>query len=282
MPHPYTLRQVAVVVTVAASVLVVTPPAAEARAGVHCGQRIKHSITLGRNLHNCRGDGLIVAHSNIVINLHGHTIDGRGRRGTAGVRIRHYHGVTVKFGVIRQFGRGIWLVRAGDNKIQSNVVMSSFDEGIFVNETSPRVLIQSNRVSWSGTRSRATWADGIDARGPAMTVIANSIRHSHDDGIDVNGAGSTIDGNNVTGSVHDGLDIDSQTATVQNNVSNSNGDDGIGVGRNARNVLLRNNITNLNGDLGIQPIAGTAIDGGGNRAAGNGDPRQCVRVGCTP
>src|SRR6476620_409182 len=229
MPKSHLLYRAALVGALVSAVLVVAPAAEAAR--VHCGQRIKHSITLRRNLHNCRGDGLIVARSNIVINLHGHTIDGRGRRGTAGVRIRHFHGVTVKFGVIHQFGRGIWLVRAGDNKIQSNVVSGSFDEGIFVNETSPRVLIQSNRVSWSGSRSHATWADGIDARGAAMTVVANSIRHSNDDGIDVNGAGSTIDGNSVSGSVHDGIDVDSQTATVQNNVSNSNGDDGIGVGR---------------------------------------------------
>jgi parallel beta-helix repeat protein len=280
MPKSHLLYRAALVGALVSAVLVVAPAAEAAR--VHCGQRIKHSITLRRNLHNCRGDGLIVARSNIVINLHGHTIDGRGRRGTAGVRIRHYHGVTVKFGVIHQFGRGIWLVRAGDNKIQSNVVSGSFDEGIFVNETSPRVLIQSNRVSWSGTRSHATWADGIDARGAAVTVVANSIRHSNDDGIDVNGAGSTIDGNSVSGSVHDGIDIDSQTAVVQNNTSTGNHDDGIGVGHNAANVTIRSNIANSNTDLGIQPIAGTAIDGGGNRAAGNGDARQCVRIACSP
>jgi hypothetical protein len=98
----------------------------------------------------------------------------------------------------------------------------------------------------------------------------------------VNGAGATIDGNNVAGSVHDGFDIDSATALVQNNTSTSNHDDGIGVGRNASNVTIRSNVANSNTDLGIQPIAGTAIDGGGNRASGNGDPRQCVRISCAP
>jgi hypothetical protein len=115
-----------------------------------------------------------------------------------------------------------------------------------------------------------------------VQALSNVIRHNFDDGIDVNGAGSTIDGNDVSGSGQDGLDIDSKVATVQNNVSNGNGDDGIGVGRFATNVVLRNNITNSNIDLGIQPIAGTAIDGGGNRASGNGDTRQCVQVTCTP
>jgi hypothetical protein len=281
MPHPHTLHKVAVVVTVAAAVLVLAP-AAEARGRIQCGQRIKHSITLGRNLHNCRGDGLVVRANNITVNLNGHTLDGRGRRSTAGVRIAGFHGVTVTGGVIRQFGRGVWLVRADDDKIVNNVVTGSFDEGIFTNETSERPLIQGNRITWSGTKHHAVDADGIDARGAGAKAIANSVRHSNDDGIDVNGAGSTIDGNNVSSSGHDGIDIDSLGSTVQNNVSNGNGDDGIGVGRNARNVVLRNNVTNINTDLGIQPIAGTTIDGGGNRAAGNGDPRQCVRVTCTP
>ncbi len=36
----------------------------------------------------------------------------------------------------------------------------------------------------------------------------------------------------------------------------------------------------LNADLGIE--APDAIDGGGNRASGNGNPLQCVGVACTP
>jgi hypothetical protein len=280
MSHPHMLPKATVIVTVAASFLTLTPPA-QARGRVHCGQRIKHSITLHRNLHNCRGDGLVVRANNITVNLNGHTIDGRGRRSTAGVRITGYHGVTVTRGVIRQFGKGIWLVRADDDKIVRNVVIGSFDEGIFTNESSERPLIQGNRISWSGTRHHAVDADGIDARGAGVSALANTVRHSNDDGIDVGGTGSIIGGNNVAISGHDGIDVDSRGSRVQNNVSNSNGDDGIGVGRNARDVFLRNNVTNNNADLGIQPIAGTTIDGGGNQAAGNGDARQCVRISCS-
>jgi hypothetical protein len=47
-------------------------------------------------------------------------------------------------------------------------------------------------------------------------------------------------------------------------------------------VTLRGNVTADNADMGIQPIAGTAVDGGGNQASGNGDPRQCTLVRCTP
>ena len=120
---------------------------------------------------------------------------------------------------------------------------------------------------------------------PAATacgIVANSVRHSNDDGIDVNGAGVTIDGNKVAGSVHDGIDIDGTDVLVQNNVATGNGDDGIRVSHidGPRDAAQQHH--QLNADLGIQPIAGTFIDGGGNRASGNGDARQCVRVICSP
>lgn len=84
---------------------------------------------------------------------------------------------------------------------------------------------------------------------------------NHDDGIDVGGRGDTIVGNRVDRSVHDGIDVDGSDVLVASNNSTRNGDDGIGVGREASNVTIRNNVANDNVDLGIQPIAGTAIDG---------------------
>jgi parallel beta-helix repeat protein len=274
------VRLAALIVTVAASVLAVTPPA-EARAQ-HCGMRLTHNFTLHRNLYNCRGDGLVVAANNITVKLAGHVVDGRSRRSTAGVRVTGFHGVTVQGGVIRQFGRGVWLVRANDDRILNNTISGSADEGVFTNETSSRILIQGNRISWSGTRIHASDADGIDARGNGIRIIANSIRHSNDDGIDVNGSGVTIDGNNVSSSVHDGIDVDGTDVLVQNNVATGNGDDGIRTSHTAARVTMINNITNGNADLGIQTVSATAIDGGGNRASGNFDPRQCLRVTCTP
>ena len=274
------VRHVALIVTLAASVLVAAPPA-EA-AAQRCGMRIKHNFTLHRNLHNCRGDGLVVAANNITVKLAGHVVDGRNRRSTAGVRVTGYHGVTVQGGVIRQFGKGIWLVRANDDRILNNTISGSADEGVFTNETSSRNLIQGNRISWSGTRIHARDADGIDARGNGIRIIANSIRHSNDDGIDVNGSGVTIDSNAVSSSLHDGIDVDGTDVLVQNNIATGNGDDGIRTSHTAARVTLINNITNGNADLGIQTVSGTAIDGGGNRASGNLDPRQCLRIACSP
>ena len=280
MPLASLLRHAALFVSVAAAVLAAAP-AAEARAQ-RCGMRVTHNFTLHRNLHNCPGDGLVVRASNITIKLGGHTVDGRNRRSTAGIRITGLHGVTVQGGVIRQFGKGVWLVRANDNRILNNTISSSADEGVFTNETSSRILIRGNRISWSGTRIHARDADGIDARGDGVSIIANSVRHSNDDGIDVNGSGVTLDGNRVSGSVHDGIDIDGTDVLVQNNIATGNGDDGIRTSHTTARVTMRNNVTTSNADLGIQAVSGSVIDGGGNRASGNVDPRQCLRVTCTP
>ena len=55
--------------------------------------------------------------------------------------------------------------------------------------------------------------------------------------------------------------------------------DGISVG-SPRTTLTRNEARH-NGRLGIEAVKGV-IDGGGNRASGNGDSRQCVHVACRP
>lgn len=56
---------------------------------------------------------------------------------------------------------------------------------------------------------------------------------------------------------------------------------GDGIKVDAPETLIRSNTANDNDALGINAIEGV-IDGGDNHASGNGDPRQCVEVVCTP
>jgi hypothetical protein len=44
-------------------------------------------------------------------------------------------------------------------------------------------------------------------------------------------------------------------------------------------TTIRKNTANRNGDLGIEAYDG-AIDGGDNKAHGNGNPLQCLNVVC--
>jgi hypothetical protein len=52
-----------------------------------------------------------------------------------------------------------------------------------------------------------------------------------------------------------------------------------GVDVNSPKTKLTRNVARRNGDLGIAAVRGV-IDGGGNKASGNGDPRQCTHVVC--
>lgn len=94
------------------------------------------------------------------------------------------------------------------------------------------------------------------------------------------GDGTTLRRNVVEGSL-DGIFVSSSAGhvLVVGNRATRALDDGIDV--RAPGTVIRANSANDNGDLGIEAVQG-AIDGGGNRAVGNGNPQQCVGVRCRP
>jgi len=92
--------------------------------------------------------------------------------------------------------------------------------------------------------------------GNANLVLANRASGGGDDIAVLSGASATeIVRNVVTQARDDGIDVD------------------------APGTIVRGNAANNNGDLGIEAVAGT-IDGGANKARGNGNPLQCVSVVC--
>ncbi len=87
-------------------------------------------------------------------------------------------------------------------------------------------------------------------------VRRNEVRGSAGDAFLVNAGGNNLLKRNVaSGAKEDGFDVESRSTK-----------------------LAKNRATN-NRDLGIGAVEGV-IDGGGNRASGNGDRRQCVHVRC--
>jgi parallel beta-helix repeat protein len=77
----------------------------------------------------------------------------------------------------------------------------------------------------------------------------------------------------------DGLLVGNYTpgTVVERNVASENGGDGI----TALNLetTLTGNTANKNVNLGIEAVPGV-IDGGHNRASGNGNPLQCLNIFC--
>jgi Right handed beta helix region len=85
--------------------------------------------------------------------------------------------------------------------------------------------------------------------------------------------------NVVHGSTTDGFLIQAAATGTQliNNLAVHNGDDGIDV--EAPGTLIERNTADQNTDLGIEAVAGV-VDGGGNKASGNGNPLGCTGVVC--
>jgi parallel beta-helix repeat protein len=126
---------------------------------------------------------------------------------------------------------------------------------------------------------------GIWLLGGKRNVIAdNHIQNPLRVGISVGGSGgNSLIGNVVVGAGDDGFHIATQVpeplapSIIKNNKAIGAGDDGFDVGM--ASATLTGNIAVHNGDLGIEAVDGVT-DGGGNHAAGNGDPRQCTNVAC--
>jgi hypothetical protein len=84
----------------------------------------------------------------------------------------------------------------------------------------------------------------------------------------------------VTSQHADGIlvDPDATGTLLSGNVAVRSGDDGIDV--DAPGTTLAGNLAAHNHDLGIEAVPGV-VDGGGNRAWGNGNPVQCTNISCS-
>jgi parallel beta-helix repeat protein len=268
----------------------IAAPAAAA-GPVVCGASVTRNLVLGRDLLNCPRDGLRIGADNITVDLNGHILDGTASAATAGIRIAGHSGVTVKGGTIREFEHGVVASDAPNTRVVTSTIAANVADGVLAQASSSGTVIQRNRVVENGAilpGQKATpateWADGIDVRGDRAQIIGNIVTKSRDDGIDANGAGVKIVGNlttnNGAGSTSaDGIDVDGIGTLIEKNTATGNGDDGIGIGLHAERPIIRNNTANNNHDHGIEGKNDT-VDGGGNRASGNGGSAQYVDVTC--
>ncbi len=165
-----------------------------------------------------------------------------------------------------------------DERIRDNTI----DTEPFANETiDPGAGIVLFAVSRSIVAHNVVTGDGIvinqlpvhtpqDPIGPVdgNALVANHVSYSRGDGIHVPGPG-VFEGTAVKGARH---------TYLSRNVTDHNGNDGIYNA--AKSTRLRHNRADDNLALGIESVV-RPKDLGGNRASGNGDPRQCVNVRCT-
>jgi hypothetical protein len=186
---------------------------------------------------------------------------------------------------------GLFVLASGaGHRIAHNELRAAFldgDEITLADNHVPRIRVQ-------GDRNRVVRNRGVTS----LTLAeANDNRIAHNDvggfnefgdvpgislGIEAPAARNELVDNTVARvaeTFFSGIWVGAQATETQvvRNLSVANPGDGILV--EAPGTLVRRNRAHFNGQLGIRAVAGV-IDGGGNEAAGNGDPRQCVGVAC--
>jgi parallel beta-helix repeat protein len=159
-------------------------------------------------------------------------------------------------------GDGILVGDASDNLIRHNLVIGAGgrEAGGFGIILDGAVRTTVDRNIFTGGLGPAIFVTRLEAAAPSRdTVVSrNFVNSKRSDGILVdNGAtGTLLIGNRAIRNGDDGIDVDAPATTVTRNIANHNH------------------------DLGIEAVPGV-IDGGGNHAAGNGNPAQCINIDCT-
>jgi parallel beta-helix repeat protein len=169
---------------------------------------------------------------------------------------------------------------SNQNRIANNELINS-QFGVLVAQ-SDNNLVEGNLLS------DTDYAGLVIAFAHGNVLRRNLVRNSLLGGIAVDGryvfggppsSDTRIDHNKLQANGLDGILIGEGVtkSILVGNDTFSNGDDGIDV--EDPDTLLRKNKANRNADLGIEAVPGV-IDGGGNRAFGNGNPLQCLNVAC--
>ena len=169
------------------------------------------------------------------------------------------------------------LVEGNANYVSGNRVVGG--AGVLV-ALGDRNVVNENHVS------RAIDSIAIED-GRRNLVARNLVAHARgDQGISlgislppIGGGGNVVRENRVENSGEDGFRVagEDNNSVLKRNVAIGAGDDGFSI--KGPSTKLTGNRALGNDDLGIDALP-SSIDGGGNVARHNGDPRQCTNVTC--
>jgi parallel beta-helix repeat protein len=207
-------------------------------------------------------------------NDHGILLDGSHDNTVHGNRVSHSGGSSIDLGnannnhvsenVLTDNGDGVILYQSDGNNVADNSVTGTGFFGFpytggfgVIFDGADNNLVQRNTVT--------------GGRGPAILVTSLDSPEKSDH--------NTIAYNVVNSKLYTGIAVagDATATLLKHNTANGNGDDGIYV--DAAGTTVTANTANDNFDLGIEAASGV-IDGGGNKATGNGNPAQCLNVAC--
>jgi parallel beta helix pectate lyase-like protein len=287
------VARVAFILLLVGVTAVVAPSAVGQANGVSCGQVVTSDVILTESLTDCPTAGLLVGADGITIDLNGYTIAGQGLAGSVGVGAGERLGITIKNGHIRGFDLGISLYQTGGSTF-SDLKISDTTIGIRSDGSGhprpPENRFEGNKISDSET--------GILIRGEVPSlVVANRIVGLAGTGIhlrEVSNAGLRVERNVVSKNGGSGIIAFNSHAVFVGNTTDANGGDGLSIyddiSTHGPAHMVADHRANRNGGLGITAttifplgvidVMEGVVDGGGNRATNNGDPRECLGVLC--
>jgi parallel beta-helix repeat protein len=201
--------------------------------------------------------------------------------GGAGVRLANgAAGNVVRLNSLTRGGAGVE-VGGVRNRVERNRAFANC-VGISLPLDSDQNVVHANR----SVRNNCIGIELIAADGNRL--VGNRVRRNVEAGINlIASTQNALVGNRVSRTLGndftpdpDGIHLDDTSVDnrLLRNLARRNRDDGIDLD-GAPNKLTRNGARH-NRDLGIDAAEGT-VDGGGNRAAGNGGPAQCKGVACS-
>jgi nitrous oxidase accessory protein NosD len=211
----------------------------------------RHVRVVGNSFRHNAGDAVHTVDSNrnlIKANL-------MARNGGEGFLLEGGSGFRIRHNRLVRNGAGITLGPGSHNVIKRNHVFHGH-EGIRI-EKGHGNLVAHNVVA--------------DARRAGIRL---GIKHPR-----LGGAHNIVRRNVVRDSHVDGFLVGKKDrhSLLKRNVAKGAGDDGFDI--QSRSTTLTRNRALRNADLGIEAVP-SVIDGGGNRARDNGDPRQCTNIVC--
>ncbi len=286
------------VATIAGLVTALTPWSS-ASAAVQCGAVLTSNTKLTSDLTcDASGDALSIGADAVTLNLNGHTVTGPGAYATpyAGVRVAGHAKARITNGKITGFQAAVVLDES-TRAVVSKLNAHGNDQAVNVSGGGYHVVEKNylhdngrdavrlglssyNRVSLNVVAGN-TFGIGVADGSTDNVVELNSVTRSGDFGIALFGgvARNLVLANIVDQSTGQGIQVNADAADsrVLKNYVSRNGVDGIHV-ESVTTTITRND-ARRNTDLGIN--APGAIDGGGNKAKGNGNPLQCLGVTCS-
>jgi parallel beta-helix repeat protein len=181
--RPRARRALASLVVLAALAAAVTTALGAGRvpaSQVHCGETITADTRLDKDLRNCPNNGIVIGADDITLDLNGHAVAGDGKLFKActkgefcdvGVLNDGHDGVTLINGSVREFGVGVFLGRARQNRVVSISSSKNRFFGFVIAESTDSVVRDS-----SASDNPAPEGDGLSLFGSDhIRILHNSI-----------------------------------------------------------------------------------------------------------